>query len=269
MVMLPNGGLLLMSLAPYQDTQGVPRPAPLESGAPALQEPAILRQDLNTVNLQQQQEMVMRRPTARLKTTSTSTAKPTTPSPATFTYPAAWKNKIPKFPYVPMPEQEKEVEDLVPVSTSLPLTTPSPFTRPLWETTFQPPTYTTLRQASTTTKSPLFNNHIEVHHPLLKQEQGAVHAPSSFLLPVGASSSSPPKKKRYRQEQQTTLGFDNVNVVIPGRFNLTPRPDGVTQCKRDSSTNGTRVCTTRLANNCQGGFKLGGNCNGQQVGNLP
>ena len=28
----------------------------------------------------------------------------------------------------------------------------------------------------------------------------------------------------------------NVNVVIPGQFNVPFRPNGVTQCKKDSST---------------------------------
>ena len=32
-----------------------------------------------------------------------------------------------------------------------------------------------------------------------------------------------------------------------------------------SSTNGKRVCSTQLRNNCLGGFKVGGNCNNQQV----
>ena len=38
----------------------------------------------------------------------------------------------------------------------------------------------------------------------------------------------------------------------------------MTQCKKDSSTNGTRVCSSPVQNNCQGGFKIGGNCNGQE-----
>jgi len=136
------------------------------------------------------------------------------------------------------------------------------------------------------TLSPLFNNQIEVHRPRLKYKEDLSKAPpkesGTFLVrnplirsstivegispdavePVGATL-----EKRYRQSEdapKTKLGFDNVNVVVPGRFNLTPRPDGVTQCKKDSSTNGKRVCSTQLRNNCLGGFKVGGNCNNQQ-----
>ena len=56
----------------------------------------------------------------------------------------------------------------------------------------------------------------------------------------------------------------NVSVICSGRFNPNPSPNSVTQCKKDSSTNGTRVCSSLVPNNCQGGFRLGGNCNGQQ-----
>lgn len=56
----------------------------------------------------------------------------------------------------------------------------------------------------------------------------------------------------------------NVIVIFSGRFNPNPGPNSVTQCKKDSSTNGTRVCSSLVPNNCEGGFRLGGNCNGQQ-----
>ena len=55
-----------------------------------------------------------------------------------------------------------------------------------------------------------------------------------------------------------------VHISNEGRFNPQPLPGGVTQCKKDSSTNGTRVCSRPVQNNCQGGFKIGGNCNGQE-----
>ena len=51
---------------------------------------------------------------------------------------------------------------------------------------------------------------------------------------------------------------------LSGRFNPNPSPNSVTQCKKDTSTNGSRVCSSLVPNNCQGGFRLGGNCNGQQ-----
>ena len=102
-----------------------------------------LIQDLNMVALQQQQQQVLvkpMRPLERLKSSSTkatttttittklvptfwfnTTKAPTTITTSTsstrtnaieepfgggsdFKYPAAWKNKIPKFPYVPLPK---------------------------------------------------------------------------------------------------------------------------------------------------------------------
>ena len=107
---------------------------PLTHGG--LQGPLI--QDLNMVALQQQQQQVLvkpMRPLERLKSSSTkatttklvptfwfnTTKAPTTITTSTsptrtnaieepfgggsdFKYPAAWKNKIPKFPYVPLPQ---------------------------------------------------------------------------------------------------------------------------------------------------------------------
>ena len=55
----------------------------------------------------------------------------------------------------------------------------------------------------------------------------------------------------------------NFKIISVGRFNPKPSPNSVTQCKKDSSTNGTRVCSSFVPNNCQGGFKIGGNCNQQ------
>ena len=65
--------------------------------------------------------------------------------------------------------------------------------------------------------------------------------------------------------QSWRLGILSINLNgLSGRFNPNPSPNSVTQCKKDSSTNGTRVCSSLVPNNCQGGFRLGGNCNGQQ-----
>ena len=74
-------------------------------------------------------------------------------------------------------------------------------------------------------------------------------------------------KSRYRLQEEEDDPFvprDKINVVIPGQFKLPTRPNGVKQCKKDSSTGGKRVCTTIIANNCNDGFKVGGNCNGQE-----
>ena len=101
------------------------------------------------------------------------------------------------------------------------------------------------------------------------------------MLYVGnVSESSETLRKKYRiVEDDQAAQFDNVNVVVPGlihqpfcckndcilgRFNPNYPPNGVTQCKKDSSTNGTRVCSSFVPNNCQNGFKIGGNCNSQQ-----
>ena len=109
-----------------------------------LQGPLI--QDLNMVALQQQQQQVLvkpMRPLSRLKSSSTkattttkvvptfwfnTTKAPTTTTTTTtrtterkdqleeafgvgsdFKYPAAWKNKIPRFPYVPLPKVHHQI----------------------------------------------------------------------------------------------------------------------------------------------------------------
>ena len=144
MVMLPTGGLLLMSLSPYNDTDAGYRVAGPASDQPAtLQGP--LSQDLNTVARHQQEEIKVlptlplirgRTPTTTTAITTTTKAAPSnlattttsTASPA-FQYPAEWKNKIPKFPYVPPPRQHttKEVEeDPMPVFPHSPRRPPSP-----------------------------------------------------------------------------------------------------------------------------------------------
>ena len=65
--------------------------------------------------------------------------------------------------------------------------------------------------------------------------------------------------------QSWRLGILSINLNgLSGRFNPNPSPNSVTQCKKDTSTNGSRVCSSLVPNNCQGGFRLGGNCNGQQ-----
>ena len=145
------------------------------------------------------------------------------------------------------------------------------------------------------TRSPLFNNEIEVHRPVFKrpspvsstQAEDAASKLSLNLtelyhklkLNYEKSKQDFTLRKRFRNDDQPRLGFDNVNVVVPGmmilkiffdnfffsgRFNPTHIPNGVTHCKKDSSTNGTRVCSQPVQNNCQGGFKIGGNCNGQE-----
>ena len=119
MVMLPTGGLLLMSLTPYSDTDSSYR----VKGHPATDPPGFqgpLIQDLNTVSRQQQQQMQMVKQAMRPNISTRVTAATTTPFITTtmaplladtgFKYPAAWKNKIPKFPYVPPPQEEEHKE---------------------------------------------------------------------------------------------------------------------------------------------------------------
>ena len=44
------------------------------------------------------------------------------------------------------------------------------------------------------------------------------------------------------------LFSNNVNIVIPGRVTPGVPQNGVVQCKKDSSTDGKRVCTTLKGN---------------------
>ena len=44
----------------------------------------------------------------------------------------------------------------------------------------------------------------------------------------------------------THIHRDNINVVIPGQFKVPEKPNGVKQCKKDSTTGGKRVCTYKL-----------------------
>ena len=146
-----------------------------------------------------------------------------------------------------------------------------------------------------TPRPPIFSNEIDVHRPVFKktdipsaslseeepprQKLNLTELYQRLKMNFEKSNSDFALSKRYRKDDQPRLGFDNVNVVIPGslwlvtsivlniisgRFNPQPVPNGVSQCKKDSSTNGTRVCSSPVQNNCQGGFKIGGNCNGQE-----
>jgi GTP cyclohydrolase I len=122
-------------------------------------------------------------------------------------------------------------------------------------------------QSLITTKSPLCNNQIELHKPKLKNQEtneilqklgeqrpetnleNSKHHLASLYERLKSNYRTSETmmgdlSKRYRQDDTNTIGFDNVNFVVPGRFNPKPRPDGVTQCKKDSSTNGTVFAVT-------------------------
>ena len=177
MVMLPTGGLLLMSLAPYTDTDtGYRVKEHTATDSPGFQGPLI--QDLNTVSRQQQQQMQVVKQTqkpdiSKRVTAATTTTTTTAPLLAGtgFKYPAAWKNKIPKFPYVPPPkEEDKEVpveeEDTGPVFPHRPrLPSPPPLRLNLtWPHTTSPTTPRYVKASSFIDKPPQDHRHHHHHH---------------------------------------------------------------------------------------------------------
>ena len=83
-----------------------------------------------------------------------------------------------------------------------------------------------------TTKSPLFSNEIEVHRPVFKRPapvsstkaEDAASKPNMNLTELyqklkmnyEKSKQDFSLRKRFRNDDQPRLGFDNVNVVVPG-----------------------------------------------------
>jgi len=312
MVMLPTGGMLLMSLAPYNDTDSryimkekdkmqvyntIPHYDYIKQGS-TVKDSIASNTNLNNAATFGRKDY--NKNAGPMVTTTNRPEKKAIVRTTTFKYPEDWKNKMPKFPYVPKdneittqrttkPSNDPWKNGIMPVFPHSYKNTPPPLKVNLtWPFTSTSSTKTRLITRTTTTrllptiittKSPLFNNQIEIHQPRIKYQEQEHKAESTLdqnkhhLSSLyerlknnyrSADSVQDNLQKRYRQDDTSSLGFDNVNVVVPGRFNPKPRPDGVTQCKKDSSTNGTRVCSHHIINNCQGGFKIGGNCNSQQ-----
>ena len=313
MVMLPTGGMLLMSLAPYNDTDSryvMKEEVPRSNTIPHydyVKQGSTIGYEYTTKSSYSSGNRVNYDKNKVYRSTTTFTPITTQKTTTTFKYPEAWKDKMPQFPFIPQPGKTPTKRTTKPPYVpwkdgNMPVFPHSyaspppvkvnltwPFTSTTTSTTQSTTLSTTTRlvQRIITTKSPLFNNQIDVHKPKIKyQESNDIFHKLKEQKPVKHKENSKAHlaslyerlknnyrtsdtlqgdlRKRYRQDDTNTLGFENVNVVVPGRFNPKQRPDGVTQCKKDSTTNGTRVCSHHVVNNCQGGFKIGGNCNSQQ-----
>ena len=90
--------------------------------------------------------------------------------------------------------------------------------------------YSSLR----TTRPPLFSNEIEVHRPVFKRPNPVISTQSEdaaskaslnltelyhkLKMNYEKSKQDFKLRKRFRNDDQPRLGFDNVNVVVPGNL---------------------------------------------------
>ena len=120
MVMLPNGGILLMSLRPYEDTNGGyfinHREESVVNDNDNINEHVIQSDQLSTTT----QASAIRSPSNEMMT-STKVDMDTTTE---FVYPEAWKDTMPKFGVIPRKEEaninsaQEDVEDEEEVTTT-------------------------------------------------------------------------------------------------------------------------------------------------------
>merc|ERR1711892_910804 len=114
--MLPTGGVLLMSLAPYTDTDSryvmkekdelkmsntIPHYDYIKQGD-TVRDNFVDSPNLNNVDSFGRKEY---NKNAVPRTTTRRPEKQNTRQTTTFKYPEAWKNKMPKFPFVPKDDE--------------------------------------------------------------------------------------------------------------------------------------------------------------------
>ena len=228
MVMLPNGGLLLMSLTPYKHQDIVTKPT--------------IKSIVKKVNRQDE-----------LPAETNN-----------FEYPQEWKDKLPVFPFVPekkdaseiVDDQETTSEDNLPVfpykpyvyksnskssTTTISSTSTTTSTTSTTTTTLRTTVSKILLKSSTTI--PVFNNQIEMHERKKISEKFYSKAKTENFIPFDSETKTSKKNltdlyqrlkehylhsnrqsqtstsnpvKKYRFSDEGVSGFDNVNVVVPG-----------------------------------------------------
>ncbi|XP_023338648.1 uncharacterized protein LOC111709253 [Eurytemora carolleeae] len=329
LVMLPSGGMLLMSLSPYSDTSTSTENIKLMNDDSIQSGDELNTRSENlTPSLRNVEENATNTFDQEDDEGYTTEELKFKVEEEDFTYPPSWKKgTIPVFPLVPrvsleennvsqpekgilyqtwengeMPVFPHSYKDLdqddhaaTPFIEKVELSKKTPLIEK--EELFKKTPL--IEKEELSKKTPLIEKEeLSKKTPLIEKEELSKKTPSllSFLTPTriedpglfGSQTANPnifteyedteiygmeeneeeyeTIKSRYRTDDTDSdlnKPHENINVVIPGQFNLPVRPNGVEQCKKDSSTGGKRVCTTQLANNCNGGFKVGGNCNGQ------
>ena len=205
MVMLPNGGILLMSLKPYEDTNGgyfISREDEHKGDSLMRRQEDIVSQLISTTTTQ---SSVIRKTTKSNNNVTdhmNSSVEMDMSTTTEFVYPEAWKDTMPKFGVIPSNDKTEvsSVYDEV-TTTDLPKSnaittelTKSSASTTEWEMPVfpfgskkKPKTTTTIK--SSTTKSTVFSGHKSELPSLLTQKK-RLTAPLSLKYSQGSQSIS-------------------------------------------------------------------------------